>query len=124
MKRHTLITICLTSFLLGLGYHVWSQTLPPMPKAPRKAAATETKGATLLVQKAAVVIPPQIKTVPIRLPFTNYAVWRAYRVNGSYYGSCDGDVVVSATNTTLLYFRAELSRNDFLRYFDKKTAFK
>lgn len=71
MKPTRIITVCLMSLLCGVAW----LTLAEPPKLPRKPAATETKGATLLMRsKAAVVVPPVPKETALRLP-TNRCYW-------------------------------------------------
>lgn len=59
MKRETIITVCLCSFLLGLGCHTYQRTVrtvPPPPKLPVVTSVTTAQRER--VEAMAVVVPP------------------------------------------------------------------
>lgn len=90
MKPTRIITVCLMSFLCGMAW----LTFAAPPKLPRKPAATETKGATLLMQsQAAFVAPPAVKSVPIKWPtMTRNYRYELFR-NGVSQGFVDEDII-------------------------------
>lgn len=57
MKRHTIITVCLLSFLLGLGCHTYQKTVRTLPP-PRLPAVTATTSGQRERVEAMAVIPP------------------------------------------------------------------
>lgn len=113
MKRETIITTCLCSFLLGLGCHTYRQaTAPPMPKPPKFTAAQRA----MVSSMAAVVPPPSHRDLPAwKLPNTNL-VYRLYDTQGRYLGEGGGVVAIPMTNShRFFYLRAELTRDEWLR---------
>lgn len=125
MKPHTIITVCLLSFLSGLLWIVGCTT-PRMRKvtipAPPTVGTMPVQSAKVfsvresVIEQASLGIPPTpaVRYIPIRYPFninpSNY-VWGLYRQDGSFIQWCDGDTDLPAEGW---YYVKGVPRNEWL----------